>query len=141
MPTDDRIEPGRTYLDEQGRYREGQGRAEPPEGAGEIATLLGYLERQRATFAWKAGGLDAAGLGVTLGPSSMTLGGMLKHLARFEDAMSTEWLLGREQAAAMERHRLGDRPRLGLAERRRRHAAGALRGLDGRGRSLPRDRG
>jgi hypothetical protein len=27
----------------------------------------------------------------------MTLGGMLKHLARFEDDMSTEWLLGREQ--------------------------------------------
>ena len=27
----------------------------------------------------------------------MTLGGMLKHLARFEDDMSTEWLHGREQ--------------------------------------------
>ena len=27
----------------------------------------------------------------------MTLGGMLKHLARFEDDMSIEWLLGREQ--------------------------------------------
>ncbi len=59
--------------------------------------LLGYLERQRATFAWKCGGLDAAGLRATLGPSSMTLGGMLKHLARFEDDMSTEWLLGQEQ--------------------------------------------
>jgi hypothetical protein len=27
----------------------------------------------------------------------MSLGGMLKHLARFEDDMSTEWLHGREQ--------------------------------------------
>lgn len=27
----------------------------------------------------------------------MTLGGLLKHLARFEDDMSTEWLLGQEQ--------------------------------------------
>jgi len=94
---DDQIEPGKTYLDEQGRYREGQGRPDPPEGASEIATLLGYLERQRATFAWKVGGLGTAGLRATLGASPMTLGGMLKHLARFEDDMSTEWLLGREQ--------------------------------------------
>ena len=27
----------------------------------------------------------------------MSLGGMLKHLARFEDDMSSEWLHGREQ--------------------------------------------
>ena len=97
MHKDDQVEPGRTYLDEDGRYQEGQGRPEPPMGASEIATLLGFLERQRATFAWKTGGLDAAGLRATLGPSSMTLGGMLKHLTRFEDDMSTEWLLGREQ--------------------------------------------
>lgn len=85
------------YLDEQGRYLDEQSRPEPPIAADEAATLLGYLERQRATFAWKAGGLDAAGLRVTLGRSSMTLGGMLKHLARFEDDMSHEWLLGRGQ--------------------------------------------
>jgi hypothetical protein len=59
--------------------------------------LVGYLERQRATFAWKCGGLDTAGLRATLGASSMTLGGMLKHLARFEDDMSCEWLHGRGQ--------------------------------------------
>jgi len=51
----------------------------------EIATLLGSLERQRATFAWKCGGLDAAGLQATVGASSMTLGGLLKHLALVED--------------------------------------------------------
>lgn len=86
-----------TFLDEQGRYRQEQDRPGPPNAGDETSTMLGFLERQRATFAWKAGGLDNAGLRATLGPSSMTLGGMLKHLARFEDDMSTEWLLGQEQ--------------------------------------------
>jgi hypothetical protein len=72
-------------------------RVDPPVAGDEAATLLGFLERQRTTFAWKAGGLDAAGLRAIVGPSTMTLGGMLKHLARFEDDMSTEWLHGREQ--------------------------------------------
>jgi hypothetical protein len=76
-----------------------QNRKDPPLAGDEAATLLGFLERQRATFAWKCGGLDAAGLRATLAPSSMTLGGMLKHLARFEDDMSSEWLLGQEQRA------------------------------------------
>jgi hypothetical protein len=62
-----------------------------------MAILLGFLERQRATFAWKASGLDAPALRATLGTSTMTLGGMLKHLARFEDDMSTEWLHGEGQ--------------------------------------------
>ncbi|MDQ3549332.1 MAG: DinB family protein [Chloroflexota bacterium] len=74
-----------------------QSRLEPPVAGDEVATLLGFLERQRATFAWKCGGLDAAGQRATLSPSPMTLGGMVKHLARFEDDMSSEWLLGREQ--------------------------------------------
>lgn len=76
-----------------------QGRWEPPIAGDEGATLLGFLERQRATFAWKTGDLDAAGLRATHGRSGMTLGGMLKHLARFEDDMSAEWLHGREQLA------------------------------------------
>jgi len=67
-----------TYLNEQGR-------AEPPVAGDETATLLGSLERQRATLAWKCGGLDAAGLRATVGASSMTLGGLLKHLALVED--------------------------------------------------------
>ena len=59
--------------------------------------LLHYLERQRATFAWKVGGLDAPQLRSAHAPSAMTLGGMLKHLARFEDDMTSEWLSGEEQ--------------------------------------------
>lgn len=58
---------------------------EPPVAGDETATLLGSLERQRATLAWKCGGLDAEGLQATLGPSAVTLGGLLKHLAMVED--------------------------------------------------------
>jgi hypothetical protein len=50
-----------THLDKQGR-------PEPPLAADEIATLLGFLEYQRATLAWKCAGLDAAGLGATVAP-------------------------------------------------------------------------
>lgn len=58
---------------------------EPPIHGDEVATLLGSLDRQRATFAWKVGGLDAEALRATVGASSMTLGGLLKHLALVED--------------------------------------------------------
>ena len=88
-----------TFLDKHGRYIEGQGRPEPPSDGDEASTLLGYLERQRATFAWNCGGLDAEQLRRTLGPSPITLGGMIKHLTRFEDDMSTEWLQGKDQIA------------------------------------------
>lgn len=72
--------------------------AEPPVAGDETATLLGSLERQRATFAWKCGGLDAAGLQATVGASSMTLGGLLKHLALVEDHYFSVRLLGRAPA-------------------------------------------
>lgn len=74
-----------------------EGPWEPPVAGDEGTTLLGFLERQRATFAWKSGDLNATGLRATLGLSAMSLGGMLKHLARFEDDMSAEWLHGGEQ--------------------------------------------
>jgi uncharacterized damage-inducible protein DinB len=60
------------------------GRPEPPVNGDELATLMGFLEYQRATFAWKVDGLDAAGLAATVGKSSMTLGGMVKHLTHVE---------------------------------------------------------
>jgi uncharacterized damage-inducible protein DinB len=75
------------------------GRPEPPVAGGEAATLLGSLERQRATLAWKCGGLDAAGLAATAGASSMTLGGLLKHLALVEDEYFSRRLLGRDLGA------------------------------------------
>ena len=73
------------------------GRPEPPIAEGEVATLLGFLEYQRATFAWRCGGLDAAGLSVTVAASTMTLGGMIKHLAYVEDHWFFHVLLGRER--------------------------------------------
>ena len=57
--------------------------------------MLGSLERQRATFAWKCGGLDGAGLNAKLGPSAITLGGLLKHMARVEDDIFFRRFLGR----------------------------------------------
>jgi uncharacterized damage-inducible protein DinB len=50
----------------------------------EIETLLSTLERIRRTFAWKCGGLDADGLRATTAATTMTLGGLLKHLAYVE---------------------------------------------------------
>lgn len=44
----------------------------PPLAGDEIATLLGSLERTRATLAWKCGCLDAAGLRATAAASSIT---------------------------------------------------------------------
>lgn len=61
------------------------GRPEAPSNADETATLLGFLDYQRATLEWKTRGLDAAGLGATIHPTTMTLGGLLKHLAYVED--------------------------------------------------------
>ncbi len=76
-----------------------QGRPEPPEAADETTTLLAFLDWQRATLAWKCGGLDAAGLRATLPPSTMTLGGLLKHLALVEDSWFSRWLFGRDYSA------------------------------------------
>lgn len=72
------------------------GRPEPPLAADEVSTLLGFLDYQRATFAWKCVGVDARSLGVTIAASSMTLGGMLKHLSGTELNWFSHWLNGRE---------------------------------------------
>jgi uncharacterized damage-inducible protein DinB len=61
------------------------GRPEPPLAADEAATLLGFLDYQRATFRWKCAGVDRSGLALTVGASSLTLAGLLKHLAYVED--------------------------------------------------------
>jgi uncharacterized damage-inducible protein DinB len=73
-----------------------QNRPEPPLTGDEITTLVGFLEYQRATLAWKCGGLDAAGLSATVAASSMTVGGLVKHLAYVEDTWFSQWLHGRD---------------------------------------------
>jgi hypothetical protein len=67
---------------------------EPPLAGTEVEHLLGALDRQRATFRWKADGLDAAGLNARIAASALTIGGLLKHLAVVEDQKFTEWLYG-----------------------------------------------
>ena len=72
-----------TELDEQGR-------PEPPIAADEVGTLLGFLDYQRATLEWKCSGLDADSLRATTAASTMTLGGMLKHMSFVEH----DWFSG-----------------------------------------------
>lgn len=58
---------------------------EPPRAGTEAEHLTGALDRLRTTFRWKADGLDAAGLDTRIGASTLTLGGLLKHLSWAED--------------------------------------------------------
>jgi hypothetical protein len=66
----------------------------PPLAGTETEHLIGALERLRTTFRWKADGLDADGLQTRIGASSLTIGGLLKHLAAAEDFMFTVKLSG-----------------------------------------------
>ena len=67
---------------------------EPPFAGTETEHLVGALNRLRTTFRWKADDLDAAGLQTRIGASSLTLGGLLKHLAAVEDYQFTAKLRG-----------------------------------------------
>ena len=67
---------------------------EPPLAGTEETQLLGALDRLRATFRWKADGLGAEALSHRLPSSSLTLGGLLKHLALVEDFTLTQKLTG-----------------------------------------------
>jgi len=79
---------------------------EPPVAGTDEEHLIGALERLRATFRWKADGLDAAQLDVTIASSSLTIGGLLKHLAFVEDTVFTRKLDG--QPNTLERGGDGD---------------------------------
>ena len=70
-----------------------QGRPEPPIAADETDTLLGFLDYQRATLEWKTRGLEATALQATVGVSTMTLGGLLKHMAYVEDLWFRRFLV------------------------------------------------
>jgi hypothetical protein len=58
---------------------------EPPVAGNELDTLLGALERNRRTLAWKCADLDAAAMATAVGKSAITLGGLLRHLTRCEE--------------------------------------------------------
>src|SRR6266702_4291351 len=59
---------------------------EPPLAGTEVEQLTGALDRLRTTFRWKADDLTVTGLQARFGASSLTLGGLLKHLAMVEGA-------------------------------------------------------
>ncbi len=60
-------------------------RTDPPHAASEAETLVGFLDYHRDTLRLKTEGLDAAQLDQRLEPSTMTLGGLLKHMSYVED--------------------------------------------------------
>ena len=72
------------------------GFVDPPIAADETAAILGELERLRSYIAWKCGGLDSGGLNQRLAPSTITLGGLLKHLALVEDSHFARLLFARD---------------------------------------------
>lgn len=59
---------------------------EPPLAGTDVEHAVGTLERLRATFRWKADGLDVEQLRARPVPTSaLSVGGLLKHLAVCED--------------------------------------------------------
>ena len=60
-------------------------RVTPPLSGTETEVLVGMLDWHRDTLRIKTDGLDAEQLDQRLEPSTMTLGGMLKHMAYVED--------------------------------------------------------
>jgi uncharacterized damage-inducible protein DinB len=68
------------------------GRPEPEPAVGELETLLGFLNFQRATLKWKCEALSSEGLNVSVGVSTMTLGGLLKHMTFVENEWFWRWI-------------------------------------------------
>jgi hypothetical protein len=74
-------------------------RTKLPFSADERTTLTAFLDRHRDTLRMKTSGLDAEQLDLALPPSTMTLGGMLKHLAYVEDWWFVQGFAGQPAAA------------------------------------------
>lgn len=62
---------------------------DPPLTDTDAEQIVAALDRQRATFRWKADGLGPEGLTQRIGASELTLGGLLNHLTFVEDLYST----------------------------------------------------
>ena len=73
-------------------------RIRPPLAAGEVESLLAFLDRQRNTLRRKSEGRTQAQQATRLEPSTLTLGGLLKHMALVEDNWFSVVLLGNEDA-------------------------------------------
>ncbi len=60
-------------------------RTEPSLTGNETEVLVGFVDYHRDTLRIKTEGMDAQQLNQRLAPSTMTLGGLLKHMAYVED--------------------------------------------------------
>lgn len=67
-----------------------------PTDADEVTTLRGFLDHFRDTLRRQCSGIGADGLARTLPPSTVTLGGLLKHLAFVEHWWFSQVLHGNE---------------------------------------------
>jgi hypothetical protein len=73
-------------------------RQRPAAAADERTQLTQFLDFQRATVLMKVEGLDYDQMNTTTAASSLTLAGLLKHLALVEDGWFRGVLLGEEPA-------------------------------------------
>ncbi|CAA9408187.1 MAG: Protein of unknown function DUF664 [uncultured Nocardioides sp.] len=74
-------------------------RPSPPTRGPELLQLRSWLDFHRHTLMQKAAGLSQAELARTLPPSTLSLGGLLKHMALVEDNWFSVVLLGNDDAA------------------------------------------
>jgi uncharacterized damage-inducible protein DinB len=70
------------------------GRIEPGFYADERTMLAAYLDYHRDTLVWKASGLSQAQLAQPIPSSSLTIGGLVKHMALVEDSWFTDRFAG-----------------------------------------------
>jgi uncharacterized damage-inducible protein DinB len=73
-------------------------RTDPPDSGSERDLLTAFLDYQRATVLLKCEGLTAEQLGRTIPTSSLTLAGLLNHLALVEDSWFPVRFAGRPDA-------------------------------------------
>ena len=72
-------------------------RPDPPARAGERETLVAFLRWQRGTLELKCSGLDAAALARrSLAPSSLSLLGLVRHLAEVERSWFRRVMAGQD---------------------------------------------
>ena len=72
-------------------------RTDPPDSGSERDLLLGFLDHQRETVLLKTEGLGAEQLAAAIPPSSLTLAGLLNHLALVEDSWFPVRFAGRPE--------------------------------------------
>jgi uncharacterized damage-inducible protein DinB len=70
---------------------------DPDQVGDELTLLTQFLDFHRAVLVRKADGLTQSQLATRLGPSELTLAGLLKHMALVEDNWFNRVLLGRDQ--------------------------------------------